>query len=69
MKRVKGNATIGAVCIGFIVGSLVGMFSAMKFAGLISWSWWWVLSPILIAWAIQVMLGLIFLIWLVGKGK
>ena len=29
-----------------IVSMLVVLFIALKLCGIISWSWWWVLSPI-----------------------
>lgn len=36
--------------IGF-VGLLTIVFIALKLIGYIDWSWWWVLSPILISFA------------------
>lgn len=35
-----------------ICGLLTVLFIALKLTGYIAWSWWWVLSPILIPWAI-----------------
>ena len=43
--------------IGF-VGLLTILFIGLKLTGFITWSWWWVLSPILIG------LGLVALILL-----
>lgn len=37
--------------IGFL-GLLTIVFITLKLVGVINWSWWWVLSPILIPWAI-----------------
>ena len=37
--------------IGF-AGLLTILFIGLKLAGVIAWSWWWVVSPILISWAI-----------------
>lgn len=37
--------------IGFL-GLLTIVFITLKLTGVINWSWWWVLSPILIPWAI-----------------
>lgn len=37
--------------IGFI-GVLTLIFITLKLLGLIDWSWWWVLSPLLISWAV-----------------
>jgi hypothetical protein len=55
--------------IGF-VGLLTILFIALKLTGFIVWSWWWVLSPVLIyaASAGLLLLGLavIFVIVLIG---
>ncbi len=40
-----------SVSVGF-PGLLVLLFIGLKLAGLITWSWWWVLSPLWIAFAI-----------------
>lgn len=37
--------------IGF-VGLLTIVFIVLKLTGYIDWSWWWVWSPILIAWGL-----------------
>lgn len=37
--------------IGF-AGLLAVVFIAFKLGGVISWSWWWVLAPLWIPWAI-----------------
>lgn len=40
---------------------LAVVFVVLKLTGLINWSWWWVLAPIWIPWAILVVvLGLLF---------
>lgn len=44
--------------IGFI-GLLTLIFITLKLTHVITWSWWWVLSPTLISFAL---LGLIFLV-------
>jgi hypothetical protein len=41
--------------VGFI-GLLTILFIGLKLTGFIDWSWWWVLSPILIMIAIIVLL-------------
>jgi fatty acid desaturase len=47
--------------IGFC-GALAILFIALKLLGNIGWSWWWVLSPLWIPWAILgVILVLVFL--------
>lgn len=43
------------------------LFIGLKLAGVIAWSWWWVLSPLWIPAAILLSLGAIFLglyLWL-----
>lgn len=38
-------------------GSMVGVTSILvifKLSGTINWSWWWVLSPVLVAWAVPI---------------
>jgi len=46
--------------IGF-AGALTILFIALKLIGIISWSWWWVVSPI---W-ISLIIGIIVIIILV----
>jgi len=41
--------------IGFF-GFLTLLFIAFKITSVIDWSWWWVLSPILIPWIIIMIL-------------
>lgn len=52
--------------IGFI-GLLTIIFIVLKLVGTITWSWWWVLSPL---WLMTViLLGLfIFLVWITTRG-
>ena len=45
--------------IGF-VGLLTILFVGLKLTGYISWSWWWVLPPILLS--LGMVLGLLFII-------
>lgn len=40
-----------SVSVGF-PGLLALLFIGLKLAGVITWSWWWVLSPLWIAFAI-----------------
>lgn len=35
-----------------VCGLLTVLFIALKLTGYIAWSWWWVLAPIWIPWAI-----------------
>jgi len=39
-----------------IVGILTLIFIVLKITGNITWSWWWVFSPILISWGIVIVL-------------
>ena len=52
--------------IGF-TGLLTVLFVALKLTGYISWSWWWVLSPVWISFAVFIVLlvlgGLVYLKW------
>jgi len=55
--------------IGFI-GMLTILFIALKLIGVISWSWWWVLSPILGSIAVVVLfIVVIALVLFLRKGK
>lgn len=55
------NTTSSSSGIGF-TGLLTLVFIALKLTGFISWSWWWVLSPIWISAGIVLAIGLIALI-------
>lgn len=46
--------------IGFI-GLLTILFIGLKLTGFIAWSWWWVLSPLWIGFAISLAILLIVL--------
>ena len=45
----KSARLVGSACI---VGILTVLFTALKLAQVIDWSWWLVLSPVLIVWAV-----------------
>lgn len=48
--------------IGF-VGLLTIVFIVLKLMDVITWSWWWVLSPIWISWSIVLLvIGTIFVL-------
>ncbi len=47
--------------IGFI-GLLTIVFITLKLTGFITWSWWWVLSPLWIGWALLILIVVIMLI-------
>lgn len=63
MSEVKSSSSGG---IGFF-GLLTIVFTALKLTGYISWSWWWVLSPL---WGIPlVLLGIIAIAFTVSFVK
>lgn len=43
-------------------GLLTIVFIAAKLVGAISWSWWWVLAPLWIPWALVIVLATIWLL-------
>lgn len=55
------NTTTSTGGIGF-VGLLTIVFITLKLTGYITWSWWWVLSPIWISWVFVLGFLLIFFI-------
>lgn len=59
MSRGENNGSSGG--IGF-AGALTILFIALKLLGKITWSWWWVLSPIWISTILCVILIVIFII-------
>ena len=58
MKQSSSSSSSG---IGF-TGLLTVVFITLKLLGYISWSWWWVLSPIWISIALVVALLAIVLV-------
>lgn len=42
----ESNNKSGMGCVGFFVGLLQAAFIVMKIAGVIEWSWLWVLAPV-----------------------
>ena len=52
---------------GFLIGLLIGL----KLAGIISWSWWWVLAPMWVPIVIEVMYvgGVRVLEWLLDNSE
>lgn len=55
MSTNNENKTTVSGGIGFS-GLLTIAFIVLKLLGVISWSWWWVLSPIWISFAIVIVL-------------
>lgn len=52
---------------GVLVPLLTVLFVGLKLTGYIDWSWWWVLSPIWISFAIGLLGLLIFLPFLLRR--
>jgi len=46
-----------------LLNLLVVLFIALKLCGVITWSWWWVLSPIWISLGIAAVVLTIVVIW------
>ena len=59
--RDKNNSTGTSGGIGF-VGVLTIVFIVLKLLGKITWSWWWVLSPMWISAIVAILFLLIYLI-------
>ena len=70
MATQSNNTNSGG--IGFL-GLLTILFIGLKLTGYITWSWWWVLSPLWIGFAVAIgLMALVFLIafawaWLTEK--
>lgn len=58
MDKEKVNYNTGIT----FTGLLTVVFIALKLTGVITWSWWWVLSPIWIPWGIAIILVFIIAI-------
>ena len=52
----KTNSSTGG--IGFL-GLLTIVFIVLKLCNVISWSWWWVLSPFWVPLAVAVIIGVV----------
>ncbi len=55
------NTTTSSSSVGF-AGLLTIAFIVLKLVGVIAWSWWWVLSPLWIGFALFVVVLLIVLL-------
>lgn len=53
---------------GSFIGLLTLLFVGLKLTGYIQWSWWWVLSPMLMAWGIALPV-IIYLLWKLHKKR
>ena len=66
MNNEKINITTAGPCLGNL---LVLLFIALKLCGVITWSWWWVLSPIWIGLGLAAVLFTIVTIWIILDKK
>jgi hypothetical protein len=64
---MKAKVITSAGGCGFC-GFLVILFIGLKLTGKIGWSWWWVLSPLWVPWALAAMIFVVVLLALLcGK--
>lgn len=61
LKLAKESSSSSQGGIGFI-GLLTIVFITLKLIGKISWSWWWVLSPIWIGFIVTFLILMIIII-------
>ena len=47
-----------------VPGILLIVFIILKLCDVIDWSWWWVLSPLWISFALMLIIGIPILIWI-----
>lgn len=55
----------GTAVIRRILELLLVIFIVLKLTGVITWSWWWILSPLWIPLAIALIVTIIFLILII----
>jgi hypothetical protein len=67
MANSNSSSTSGGG-ISFI-GLLTIVFITLKLTGYITWSWWWVLSPIWISWIFIFLFLIIVIVWAVMQDK
>ena len=64
-KNRKGLSDIIVDILPYVIGILLGIFISLKWTGVLSWSWWWVFSPLWIA--LTGFLLMIWIVWLIHK--
>jgi len=52
-----------------IINILLVLFITLKLCGVITWSWWWLFSPIWIALGLAVILLIIGFVWISSDKK
>ena len=63
MNNNAGSSGLGLSTV------LTVIFVVLKLVGVIAWSWWWVLSPILIDLGLTLIVAIIYAIYLVHDSK
>jgi hypothetical protein len=58
---MSNNTSTSSGGIG-LPGLLTVLFIGLKLTGYISWSWWWVLSPLIITFSIGLLIILAFIV-------
>lgn len=53
MSDKKNSSSSGGLGLGSVLGVV---FIVLKLVGVIDWSWWWVLSPFWISWALTILI-------------
>lgn len=64
IKRAPTPPAPGGRGVGF-AGLLTVLLIGLKLTGAITWSWWWVLSPLWIGYAIVLLIVALCLLWAV----
>ena len=65
-KQMNNNS--GSTGLG-LAGVLTIIFVVLKLVGVIAWSWWWVLSPILIEIGLAIVVLVIYAICVAHENK
>lgn len=65
---METSSNVNSGGVGF-AGLLTVLFVGLKLTGHINWSWWWVLSPVLIATAIVATLLVVALVVILALDK
>lgn len=61
----RNHVTVNTISFS---GLLFIVFLVLKLTHVINWSWWWVCAPLWIAFALAVLVGIIFLILIICSG-
>lgn len=75
MRNNNNNTTNSRTVGGGVsfVGLLTIAFIVLKLTKVITWSWWWVLSPIWITWGLVIatllILGIIYIVLAIKENK